>query len=170
MASYLIKSGRAELGGKRVFSVVYPQSVAEFSAPVTLPDGTKVNLSGRDLADLSRQWYEAGLDAHLPEQNLRYLKPQATECHTLLPQRPGGNPRSGQQDAASLRQSCTGSFPRLRAFVRPARLLSGKPAPERKVQRPCADEGRSARHTEGSQEERFPRRRFRRAVVWQAQK
>ena len=40
LASYLIKSGRAELGGKRRFSVVYPASVRDFGAEVTLPAGT----------------------------------------------------------------------------------------------------------------------------------
>ncbi len=84
LASYLIKSGRAELGGKRVFSVIYPESVAGFAADVTLPDGTKTRLSGRDLAELSRQWYDAGLEAGLPEQDLRYLKPQATEFKAII--------------------------------------------------------------------------------------
>lgn len=84
MASYLIKSGRAELNGKRRYSVVYPQSVRDFSAQVTLPDGHTASLSGHDLADLSRQWYEAGLDAGLPEEDLRYLKPQATEFKAII--------------------------------------------------------------------------------------
>ena len=84
LASYLIKSGRAELGGKRRYSVVYPRGVAEFTAPVTLPGGATVNLSGRNLADLGRQWYEAGLDADLPEEDLRYLKPQATEFKAIV--------------------------------------------------------------------------------------
>ena len=84
LASYLIKSGRAELNGKRRFSVVYPREVAEFSAPVTLPGGGAATLSGRDLADLTRQWYEAGLEAGLPEENLRYLKPQATEFKAII--------------------------------------------------------------------------------------
>ena len=84
LASYLIKSGRAELGGKRVFSVVYPKSVADFAADVTLPDGHTTRLSGRDLAEISRQWYDAGLDTGLPEQDLRYLKPQATEFKAII--------------------------------------------------------------------------------------
>ena len=84
MASYLIKSGRAELGGKRRFSVVYPQRVRDFSATVTLPDGHAASLSGRDLADLCRQWYDAGLEAGLPEEDLRYLKPQATEFKAII--------------------------------------------------------------------------------------
>lgn len=78
IASYLIKSGRAELNGKRAYQIVYPANAASFTAEVTLPDGGKTRLSGRDLADIGRQWYEAGVDAGIPEEDLRYLKPQAT--------------------------------------------------------------------------------------------
>lgn len=84
LASYLIKSGRAELGGKRRFSVVYPAAVAEFRAALTLPDGSTCQLSGRQLAELTRQWYEAGLEAGLAEEDLRYLKPQATEFKAII--------------------------------------------------------------------------------------
>lgn len=84
LASYLIKSGRAELNGKRSYSVVYPRSVAEFTAQVTLPDGHTANLSGHDLAEISRQWYDEGLNAGLPEEDLRYLKPQATEFKAII--------------------------------------------------------------------------------------
>lgn len=84
LASYLIKSGRAELGGKRAFSVVYPEHAATFSASLTLPDGREATLSGRDLAELCRQWYDAGLKAGLPEEDLRYLKPQATEFKAII--------------------------------------------------------------------------------------
>lgn len=84
LASYLIKSGRAELNGKRQFSVVYPRAAAAFTAPVTLPDGTQTQLSGKDLAELTRQWYDAGLEAGMPEEDLRYLKPQATEFKAII--------------------------------------------------------------------------------------
>lgn len=84
LASYLIKSGRQELNGKRAFSVVYPEEVGNFTANVTLPDGNKANLSGRDLADLARQWYDAGLEAGLAEESLRYLKPQATVFKAII--------------------------------------------------------------------------------------
>lgn len=84
MASYLIKSGRMELGGKRAFRVVYPEEIANFSARLSLPDGTLVNLSGRDLAELTRQWYASGLEAGLAEEDLRYLKPQATVFKAII--------------------------------------------------------------------------------------
>ena len=84
LASYMIKSGRAELNGKRSYSVVYPRSVAEFAAQVTLPDGRTASLSGHDLAEIGRQWYDAGLNEGLPEEDLRYLKPQATEFKAII--------------------------------------------------------------------------------------
>lgn len=83
-ASYLIKSGRAELGGKRAFSVVYPENVANFAAEVTLPDGRTATLTGRDIAQITSQWYDAGLKADMPEESLRYLKPQATEFKGII--------------------------------------------------------------------------------------
>lgn len=84
LASYLIKSGRAELNGKRVFNVVYPVEAASFTANVTLPDGRQANLSGRDLAEITSQWYNAGLEAGLAEESLRYLKPQATVFKAII--------------------------------------------------------------------------------------
>lgn len=84
IASYLIKSGRAELGGKRAFEVAYPEKAGAFTAEVTLPDGRKASLSGRDLAELTRQWYEAGLQGGLAEEDLRYLKPQATVFKAIV--------------------------------------------------------------------------------------
>ena len=64
--------------------MVYPASVRDFGAEVTLPDGHRARLTGRDLADLTRQWYDAGLEAGLPEEDLRYLKPQATEFKAII--------------------------------------------------------------------------------------
>ncbi|MBD5418170.1 MAG: FAD-dependent thymidylate synthase [Desulfovibrio sp.] len=83
-ASYLIKSGRAELKGKRRFSVAWPRAAADFTAELRLPDGRPARLSGRDLAELSRQWYEAGLAEGIPEEDLRYLKPQATTFKAII--------------------------------------------------------------------------------------
>lgn len=84
MASYLIKSGRIEHNGKRKFSVVYPKNASTFYTPLLLPNGTPVVLSGRDIADIIRQWYEAGVEYGIPEEELRYLKPQATEFKGII--------------------------------------------------------------------------------------
>ena len=98
LASYLIKSGRAELGGKRQFSVVYPKGINKVAASVSLPaallstpdgkalgktlkdcDSLSLRLDARLLIELMEQWYETGLAMGLPEEDLRYMKPQATE-------------------------------------------------------------------------------------------
>lgn len=84
LASYLIKSGRAELGGNRAFSIVYPQGTANFRTEILLPSGHVEELSGRDIADITRQWYDNGIDAGFPEEELRYLKPQATEFKAII--------------------------------------------------------------------------------------
>ena len=83
LASYLIKSGRAELHGKRAFSIVAPENVLEHKALVNIK-GQDFELSGRDLAAISEQWYNEGLDDGLPEEDLRYFKPQATEFKAII--------------------------------------------------------------------------------------
>lgn len=99
LASYLIKSGRAELNGKRSYSVVYPRSVANLPRRLPLPDGHTANLSGHDLAEISRQWYDEGLNAACQRPALPQApghgiqghhwherpRPARLVCHTLLP-------------------------------------------------------------------------------------
>lgn len=84
MASYLIKSGRVDKHGKRAFDVVVPDGVLEHGARCTLPDGTALTLTGADLLCLTEQWYESGVESGLPEEDLRYLKPQATEFKAII--------------------------------------------------------------------------------------
>lgn len=84
MASYLIKSGRVDKHGKRAFDVVVPDGVLEHGARCTLPDGTALTLTGTDLLRLTEQWYESGVESGLPEEDLRYLKPQATEFKAII--------------------------------------------------------------------------------------
>lgn len=84
IASYLIKSGRVELNGKRKFSVVFPPSITDFKAPVTLPDGKIYNLSAKDIAKIIAEWYDEGVKKGIPEEDLRYLKPQATEFKAII--------------------------------------------------------------------------------------
>lgn len=84
MANYLIKSGRVDKHGKRAFDVVVPDGVLEHTARCTLPDGTALTLSGEALLSLTEQWYDAGVAAGLKEEDLRYLKPQATEFKAII--------------------------------------------------------------------------------------
>lgn len=84
MANYLIKSGRVDKHGKRSFDVVVPNGVLEHTAACTLADGTALTLSGEDLLRLTEQWYNAGVAQGMPEEDLRYLKPQATEFKAII--------------------------------------------------------------------------------------
>lgn len=84
MANYLIKSGRVDKHGKRSFDVAVPDGILAHTARVTLADGTALDLSGEALLSLTEQWYNSGVAAGLPEEDLRYLKPQATEFKALV--------------------------------------------------------------------------------------
>jgi thymidylate synthase (FAD) len=84
MANYLIKSGRVDKHGKRGFDVVMPEGILSHSAPCTLPDGSKVTLNAENLLSMLEEWYDAGVEDGYKEEELRYLKPQATEFKALI--------------------------------------------------------------------------------------
>ena len=103
IASYLIKSGRCELKGKRTYSIVYPESIKDIETEVSIPasalslpngdpfegrlDGVHVmhmKLTTQDLINFSSQWYDSGLELGYKEEDLRYLKPQATEFKAIV--------------------------------------------------------------------------------------
>ena len=84
LANYLIKSGRVDKGGKRAFDVVVPEGILSHRADCTLADGTKLSLDAMDLLSLMEQWYDAGVAAGYKEEDLRYLKPQATEFKAII--------------------------------------------------------------------------------------
>ncbi|MFW5981501.1 MAG: FAD-dependent thymidylate synthase [bacterium] len=106
LASYMIKSGRAELNGKRSFGVVVPENIKNHATKVSIPVSMLRNQSGGRLelkegqADSNNHvwlnidtnfvlnciecWYGAGVNQGIPEEDLRYLKPQATEFKALI--------------------------------------------------------------------------------------
>ena len=85
MASYLIKSGRVDKHGKRRFSVVLPKKLQSLSFDCYVESGIQTrSVSGRDILNIISQWYEAGVAAGIPEEDLRYLKPQATEFKGVI--------------------------------------------------------------------------------------
>lgn len=84
MASYLIKSGRVDKHGKREFSAVLPESLRYKQMPVSVEGGGTGYLSAEDILELIRQWYDAGVKDGIPEEDLRYLKPQATEFKGVI--------------------------------------------------------------------------------------
>ncbi len=104
LASYMIKSGRADKSGKRSFDIVIPKNIEKFQAKnsfpvdkITLQDGTPLSdylsddekevllsYNADNIMEMIENWYDQGVDEGLPEEDLRYLKPQATEFKALI--------------------------------------------------------------------------------------
>lgn len=90
LASYLIKSGRAELNGKREYSVVYPHELDEVE-PMKINVFNAVNSSvvpvvvdNTFITKLNCKWYEHLLNHGVKEEVARYTKPQATEFKAII--------------------------------------------------------------------------------------
>lgn len=105
-ASYCIKSGRANKNGKRSYDVVTPENIIDFKAMTELnpneirirhKDGNVLNLgdvedieaveymfNGEDLLHMMEDWYNDGVAQGLPEEDLRYIKPQGTEFKAIV--------------------------------------------------------------------------------------
>ena len=107
IASYLIKSGKCELGGKRQFNVVMPRGIGRFVSmqDIALCDdgngllkhhlvdtddthvrGSKISLAVTSdlLLEMIEKWYQDGIRFGIREEKLRYMKPQATECKAIV--------------------------------------------------------------------------------------
>lgn len=102
IASYMIKSGRVNKNGKRSYDVVVPEDIMWFVNEINLePKDIEVNgkslseilpntknikfkYDGFDLLKILESWYNEGIEQGLPEEDLRYLKPQATEFKGLI--------------------------------------------------------------------------------------
>lgn len=84
MANYLIKSGRIDKHGKRSFDVVVPDKLLHFNADCTLSNGMTLPINGLDILGIIEQWYNSGVERGIPEEELRYLKPQATEFKAIV--------------------------------------------------------------------------------------
>lgn len=92
LASYMIKSGRMELKGKRKYELVIPESVRDHEIcvecleelGVCIGDGAKLPVNPTILAKLTELWYNAGLEKGLPEEDLRYMKQQAVSTKMVI--------------------------------------------------------------------------------------
>lgn len=104
LASYMIKSGRADKAGKRSFDIIMPKNVDGFQVKeyfpvnkITLRDGSPLSqylptgekevlfsYNADIIMQLIENWYDIGVKEGLPEEDLRYLKPQATEFKALI--------------------------------------------------------------------------------------
>lgn len=103
LASYLIKSGRVNKNGKRSFDIVRPKSLKSFYASVKINPARilvddsenleriigrgkklEIDLTFDDVVEIIEQYYNAGVKAGLPEEDLRFIKPQGTEWKGLI--------------------------------------------------------------------------------------
>lgn len=104
LASYMIKTGRANKNGKRSFDMVMPNNIQNvttiFEIPldlINLKDGTAlshyvdksnahviVNINTNLILNIIESWYSKGIEDKIPEEDLRYIKPQATEFKGLI--------------------------------------------------------------------------------------
>jgi thymidylate synthase (FAD) len=83
LASYMIKSGRIEKGGERDFSTVLPKDIRNFDVEVDI-EGLTLRLDADDILKLIEKWYDRGVDLGYAEEDLRYMKPQATEFKGII--------------------------------------------------------------------------------------
>jgi len=85
IASYMIKSGRLDKGGDRKFEVALPSYLLPLTQKVTIP-GLRVTLglTGYQILGIIEQWYNEGVKQGCSEEDLRYLKPQATEFKAVI--------------------------------------------------------------------------------------
>ncbi len=80
LASYLIKSGRIELKGRRVFDVFLPESVKGHF----VYDYNGNSWNACQILSLIEDWYNEGLKQDVPEEDLRYMKPQGTTFKAII--------------------------------------------------------------------------------------
>jgi len=101
IASYIIKSGRSKLGNRQ-YSVVMPKRIMNVKARVKIPVKSLFFKSGNDVSiliqdefvyldlntiqilEILEEWYAQGIIMNLPEEDLRFMKPQATEFKALI--------------------------------------------------------------------------------------
>jgi thymidylate synthase (FAD) len=92
MASYLISSGRTETHGKRKFDVVLPEEESlwkEIVGEITLaqennPVPINIQLNYLQILEVLESWYNNAVANGIPEEQARYMKPQATMFKAIL--------------------------------------------------------------------------------------
>lgn len=90
IASYLIKSGRVELKGKRKYSLVVPNGLEDTVVETVIPRWTIGGLpvvdtiSIKEILRMLEDWYNQNLEKGYKEEDLRYFKPQATEFKAII--------------------------------------------------------------------------------------
>lgn len=102
-AAYMIKTGRAQKNGRRSFDVVIPKDIEKFksiykkfdASNILLPGGKTLKeaygyenvdivMDAVDILNFTEEWYNRGIELGKKEEELRYIKPQATEFKALI--------------------------------------------------------------------------------------
>lgn len=83
LASYAIKTGRADKNGKRSFDIVLPSSITGFTIPYKIGNYT-IFIDARKLIEITEAWYSEGIRLGYKEEDLRYMKQQGTEFKAII--------------------------------------------------------------------------------------
>lgn len=101
-ASYNIKSGRVDKHGKRSYDIVLPDNIISNTVTLDLDPSEiilsdtntpikaildvplRINLDTTDLLNILSLWYSNGVSKGIPEEDLRYMKPQGTEFKAAI--------------------------------------------------------------------------------------
>lgn len=100
LASYLIKSGRVELKGNRAYDVTLPVNAQRHQITMDVPANVhkrtllgntvkvegmaEINVDAEFINMLTEEWYNQGIDKGIAEEDLRYMKPQATTFKAII--------------------------------------------------------------------------------------
>lgn len=88
LASYCFKSGRLELNGKREGVYVIPEELNNFRARLTVSSGplagAPFSITTEEILELVDSFYNIGVESGIKEENMRYIKPQATEFKGII--------------------------------------------------------------------------------------
>jgi len=79
LASYMIKSGRYKQKAGRDFDVVIPKNIEDVEVT-----HRGIKYDSDEILQIIEKWYEKGVEMGKKEEELRYLKPQATEFKALI--------------------------------------------------------------------------------------
>lgn len=89
-ASYLIKSGRGSLGAKRAYNIVLPEHIRSKSIDLTVESDDpsvapiKFDITVDALMKLNENMYNALIEQGVPDEEARFIKPQATEFRAIV--------------------------------------------------------------------------------------
>ena len=88
IASYMFGTGRKEFHGDRPYDVVIPPSLKGVAVTIPLEDdghtSLMMDMTAEKLIELGEAWYNGAVAQGVPEEEARYLKPQATAVKGVI--------------------------------------------------------------------------------------